>query len=157
MRLPCSIGAFFMCLAGPALAQAAGPGLSWLGTAGGSTGSFFPTCTNLNVAMLPGDAVTVRIWGDFNSPFVLGVAASATQCLPIPGIGNGLVLDLPISTVAIGLLTQTSPCLSCPPGFEPLTFTVPLFLPPGTAVSCQAASFGANNPAFTVAITATVQ
>jgi|RhiMethySRZTD1v2_1073278.scaffolds.fasta_scaffold01888_13 hypothetical protein len=156
MRLPCSIGAFFMCLAGPALAQAAGPGLSWLGTAGGSTGSFFPTCTNLNVAMLPGDAVTVRIWGDFNSPFVLGVAASATQCLPIPGIGNGLVLDLPASIVFGGLLTNMSPCLSCPPAFGFLTFTVPPTLPVGASVSVQAIGVGNGQLSFTVAITATV-
>src|SRR5262245_54235548 len=156
MRLPCSIGAFFVCIAGPALAQAAGPGLSCIGTVGGATGSYFPTCTNLNVAMLPGDSVTVRTWGDFSSPFVLGIAASATQCLPIPGIGNGLVLDLPASVVFGGLLTNWSPCLSCPPAFEPLTFPVPLGLPVGTSVSVQAIGVGNGQLSFTVAITATV-
>jgi hypothetical protein len=142
-------------VAAPMSAQAAGPGLSWYGTIGGSAGSFWPSCTNLNVAMLPGDSVTVRIWGDPGSPFLLATAASATQCIAIPGLGNGLVLDLPAFPVFGGLLTQMSPCLSCPPGFENLTLVVPP-LPPGTTVSVQALGFGNGLPSFTVAITASI-
>lgn len=146
-----------LCLAAAALAQQPGPGLTWAGTSGGSTGSFVPQCLALPVAAVRGETVTLRVWGDPNSVFVLAAASSATQCLPLPGLGNGLVLDLPVFTVAVGTLTQTTPCLSCPPGLEPLTFALPAFLPPGTTVAFQAVAMGANMPACTTAIAATVR
>ncbi|HEX6810088.1 MAG TPA: hypothetical protein VF384_00570 [Planctomycetota bacterium] len=150
-------GLIFAFAAASAAAQAAGPGLSWFGNAGGSAGSFFPTCTSLPVTALRGDTVTMHVWGDVGSPFVLGTAATATQCVPIPGFGNGLVLDLPASVLVGGLLTQISPCLSCPPGFTSLAFVVPATLPIGTTAAFQAVGFGNSQLAFTVAITATVQ
>ena len=99
----------------------------------------------------------MRVWGDPGSPVVIGVAATATQCLPVPGLGNGLVLDLPAFPVASGLLTQGTPCLSCPPAFEPLVFVVPVSLPLGSSVAFQALGFGNSQPAFTTAITIQVQ
>jgi hypothetical protein len=157
MRLPCISTIVLVLLAAPALAQSVGPGLMWNGTLGGTAGSFFPSCTNLPVVALRGDAVALRVWGDFGSVYLLGTAASANQCLPFPGIGNGLVLDLPAFPVASGLLTLVSPCLSCPPAFDQLLFTVPQSLPIGAMVSFQAAGFGNGQFTFTVAITATVQ
>lgn len=156
MRLACSCGVVLATLTTPAFAQISGPGLTWAGTIGPYAGSFLPNCTAVNVAMVPGDNVTVRIWGDLNSPFVLGVAATATQCVAIPGFGNGLVLDLPAFPVVGGILSQTTPCLACPPGLQPLTFPVPLTLPLGASISLQAVGFGYGQPAFTIAITATV-
>ncbi|MFY9342772.1 MAG: hypothetical protein WAT39_09800 [Planctomycetota bacterium] len=137
-------------------AQSVGPGLTWTGTSGPSTGSFFPSCQNLPVAAMPGDTVTLRVWGDPGSLFVVGVAASASQCLPIPGIGNALVLDLPASPVWSGILTQLTPCLACPPGYEALTLLLPPTLPTGTGASLQAVGFGNGLLTLSVAITATV-
>lgn len=141
----------------PVAAQFPGPGMTWTGTAGGSTGSYLPTCANLPVDAVRGDSVLLRIWGDPGSVFLLLTAGSANQCLPIPGIGNALMLDLPAFPVVAGVLTQLTPCLSCPPGYEPLPFVVPTSLPPGLVASFQSVGFGANQFAFTIAITATVQ
>jgi hypothetical protein len=139
-----------------AAAQFAGPGISWAGTSGTGTRSFVPNCTNTPVPARPGETVTLTVWGDVLAPFGLFAAASGTQCLPVPGLGNGLILDFPVLTVAFGVLSQTTPCLSCPPGLEPMTFMIPPNTPPGTSISFQAASLGNGNPAFTAAITGSV-
>ncbi|MCA8965380.1 MAG: hypothetical protein KDC48_10860 [Planctomycetes bacterium] len=136
-------------------AQFAGPGLSWTGTLGASTRSFVPSCTNLPVAAVSGDTITLTIWGDQQALFGLFASTGANQCIPIPPLGNGLILDAPVVTVMFGLLTQTTPCLSCPPGLQTMSFTAPHGLPIGTTLSVQAATYGANQPAFTVAITGT--
>lgn len=136
-------------------AQFAGPGLSWTGTLGGSTRSFTPSCSNLPVAAVAGDTITLTVWGDQQALFGLFAATGASQCIPIPPLGNGLILDAPVVTVTFGLLTQTTPCLSCPPGLQTVTFTAPGGLPLGATLSVQAASFGNGQPSFTVAITGT--
>lgn len=151
-----TLSLFATLFAAAAVAQAPGPGLTWAGTAGGATGSYFPNCRNLPVIAVPNDNVVLRVWGDPGSVFLLLAAGSANQCLPIPGVANGLVLDFPVFPVAAGLLTQTTPCLSCPPGFEAFAFVVPP-LPIGSTASFQAVGFGAGQFAFTVAITAVVQ
>lgn len=143
-------------VAATASAQAPGPGLTWTGTVGGAAGSFFPSCASLPVTALRGDGITLRVWGDPGSPFAVLAAAGTGPCLPIAGIGNGLVLDASVFPLAAGVLTMTTPCLSCPPGLQPLAFVVPTFLPIGTAASFQAVAFGSNQFAFTVGITATV-
>lgn len=143
-------------LLGPATAQFFGPGLSWAGTSGNGTRSFVPTCQNLRVTAVPGETVTLTIWGDPQAPFALFAATSGSQCLVFPGINNGLVLDFPVETVLFGVLTQQSPCLACPPGMEALQIPIPNGLPPGTALSVQAASIGNRALAFTTAITATI-
>ncbi|MBM4059516.1 MAG: hypothetical protein FJ265_00255 [Planctomycetes bacterium] len=137
-------------------AQFAGPGLSWSGSSGGNARSFVPSCTNLPVAAVPGETVTVTVWGDVLSPFVLLAAWSGTQCVQFPGVGNGLILDPPVLTVTCGVLTQTTPCLSCPPGLEPLPFVLPAWLPAGTALALQGGAFGSGQPSFTIAITGRV-
>ena len=149
--IPCL---FTTLLATTAAAQMPGPGLTWTGASGG--GSFLPSCTSIAVTAAAGDSVALNVWGDPGAPFLLFGGASATQCLPIPGVGNGLVLDFPIALLASGTLTQLTPCLACPPGYQALPFVVPA-LPPGVSASFQAASFGNNVLALTVAITATVQ
>jgi len=81
----------------PAFAQQPGPGLSWYGSSSNSTGSFYPGCHVLPVTMVPGETVTVTVWGDVHSPFGLFLAIDARQCLQIPGLGGGLALDFPCS------------------------------------------------------------
>lgn len=148
---------FTLALAPAAPAQLPGPGLTWNGSGGNSAGSYLPSCTNLPVATAAGENVAVRVWGDMQSFYVLFAAGSGSQCLPFPGIGNGLILDPPIVTVTAGVLTQITPCLACPPGYQEHAFTIPGGIPAGTALALQAAGFGAGNPSFTVAITATVR
>lgn len=143
------------CLTAAAVSQSTGPGLDWV-SSGGTAGSFRPSCVNLPTTTAQGDRVTVRVWGDPGSPFALAAAFRAVPCQPVPGIGNGLMLGTPLFVVGTGTLTQTTPCLSCPPSYEATTFTMPSFLPVGTAVSVQALAFGNNSPALTVAITVTV-
>jgi len=143
-------------LTAAATAQAAGPGLGWAGSSGTFARSFFPSCTNMPVQAVPGETVTVSVWGDFHAPFALFAASSGSQCLPIPGVGNALILDMPIFTVTFGTLNLVTPCLSCPPAFENVQFTVPPQVPPGASISFQGATFAVNNLSFTVAITGTV-
>ena len=146
-----------VCLfASTSAAQLAGPGLSWSGSSGNFARSFLPSCQNLPVVAVPGETVTLSVWGDSMSPFALFAAGSGSQCLVFQGIGAGLVLDFPIATVTFGVLTQQSPCLSCPPGHQDLQFVLPPGLPPGTALALQGAALASGNPSFTVAITGTV-
>lgn len=157
MRSTTIAALFATCLTATAVAQLPGPGITWSGTLGGSAGSYMPSCNNLPVPSIRGEIVDLRVWGDQNAGFILLASASTTPCVPIPGVGNGLLLAQPVFVVALGMLTQVTPCLSCPPGFEAHRFTVPTFLPPGTSITFQAGSFGDRRPALTVAITATVQ
>ncbi|MEO6597408.1 MAG: hypothetical protein ABIP94_21910, partial [Planctomycetota bacterium] len=114
------------------------------------------TCTSLPVSTSHNENVSLRISGDMNAPFLLFASGTTMPCLSIPGVGNGLVLGLPADLVAVGILTQVTPCLSCPPGYEAFNFTVPTSLPSGMVISFQAASFGNGQLALTTAITVTV-
>ena len=141
----------------PALpAQLAGPGLNWLGTVSGGAGSFAPSCTVLPVNAVRGESVTLRVWGDVQSPFALFASAGTVACTPFPGIGNGFLLASPVVTVTFGVLTQFSPCLSCPPAYQAMNFSIPATVPPNTMVAFQAAGFGNQSLSFTVALAATV-
>lgn len=146
---------FVVALAAGATAQFTGPGLSWSGAIGPGVRSFTPSCTNLPVAAIAGDTITITVWGDQQAIFGLFASTSANQCIQIPPLAGGLILDAPIVTVTFGLLTQTTPCLACPPGLQNLTFTTPPSLPLGTTLAVQAATYGASQPGFTVAITGT--
>lgn len=154
--LPASCLCAVLFAVSPLSAQRAGPGLGWYGTSGNTAVSYVSDCTPRTVASQRRETVTLRVWGDMNSPFVLFVAASASSCIPIPGLGGSLVADGPFATLAVGVLTQTTPCLSCPPGYEDLVFGVPGTVPIGTSLSVQAIALGAGRASFTVAITATV-
>lgn len=141
-------------LAPAAAPQNVGPGLLWGGSAGTSAGGFVPSCTPQSVALVGGDTVTLAVWGDFNSPFGLFAAASASQCVTFPGVGGGLVLDQPVVPLGAGVLNLVSPCLSCPEAFASFTFTVPRGVPGGVTFGLQALGFGGGRPAFTVAVVA---
>jgi hypothetical protein len=151
-------GLLFTASFAPAVpAQLVGPGLNWLGSVSGGAGSFVPSCTVLPVNAVRGESVTLRVWGDVQSPFALFAAASTAACTPFPGIGNGFLLASPVVTVTFGVLTQFSPCLSCPPAYQAMNFSIPATVPPNTMVAFQAAGFGNQNLSFTVALAATVQ
>ena len=137
-------------------AQLAGPGLTWLGSSSSFAGSYLPSCQNLPVAVVSPETITIRVWGDTMSPFGLFASTGGSQCIPIPGFGGGVVLDFPVVPVTAGLLTETSPCLSCPPGLITLQFAIPPGLPPGVSLALQAIGVGNGSLAFTVAITGTV-
>lgn len=156
MRHPILAAVVSLSVIGSASAQFVGPGISWSGSSGAGVRSFVPDCSNLAVVATPGETVTLTVWGDVQAPYALFAAMSGTQCLPIPGLGNALVLDLPVFTVAFGVLSQTTPCLACPPGLQPMTFPLPPGLPRGTSISFQAVSFGNRGVSFTSAITGTV-
>jgi hypothetical protein len=147
---------FASLLATAARAQLAGPGLNWLGTVSGGAGSFAPSCTVLPINASRGESVTLKVWGDLQSPFGLFAAGSSAPCTPFPGIGAGLLLGQPVVTVTFGVLTQFSPCLSCPPAFQVMTFSIPATVPPNTMVVFQAVGYGNRNLSFTVGIAATV-
>jgi hypothetical protein len=144
-------------LCAPITAQVAGPGLTWAGSSSGNTGSHVPACTNLPIGAVRGESVSLGVWGDRQAPFALFVAPMAPLCLPIPGIGNALMLGpTPLVLVAAGTFSQQSPCRACPPGLQSLLFQVPLAAPLGATLSFQAIGVGGQQPAFTVAISARV-
>jgi hypothetical protein len=80
------------------------------------------------------------------------MASTAGQCLPVPGVGNFLILTNP--TIAMsGVFTEGDPVLSCPGGLASFTFTFP-FLPPWTPIAIQAVGTLPNGTlALTSAIT----
>ena len=137
-------------------AQFPGPGLTWQGSQSQFGGSFLPSCQNLPVTLLSPETITIKVWGDMMSPFGLFASASGSQCVPIPGIGGFVILDFPFFVVTAGLLTEVSPCLSCPPGLQTLQFNIPPGLPPGTSLALQGIALGNGQLGFTIAITGTV-
>lgn len=142
--------------ASAASAQLSGPGLQWQGSSGTSAGSFLPGCVTHPVSAVVGETVTLQVWGDFQAPFVLFASLNESTCLTFPGIAGGLLLGFPIFQVSSGVLTQISPCLSCPAAFAELVAQIPPTAV-GAKFSLQAASLGFGQPGFTVAIRAAVQ
>ena len=141
-------------LAAPA--QLAGPGLTWQGSQGQFAGSYLQSCQNQPVTLLSPETITIRVWGDMMSLFGLFASVSASNCIPIPGIGGFVILDFPVVPVTAGLLTEVTPCLSCPPGLQTLQFAIPPGLPPGTSLALQAIGVGNGNLSLTIAVTGTV-
>jgi hypothetical protein len=137
-------------------AQLAGPGLTWQGSQSQYAGSFLPSCQNQPVTVLSPETITIKVWGDMMSPFGLFASASGSQCIPIPGFGGFVILDFPVVPITAGLLTEVTPCLSCPPGLLTLQFAIPPNLPPGTSLALQGIALGNGQLGFTIAITGTV-
>jgi hypothetical protein len=144
-------------LAPPAEAQLPGPGLTWQGSSGSSAGWFLPGCDAADVLAVPGEDVTLTIWGDAGAPCFLFLAPSATSCAPVAGVTGALALDSPLVLVFAGTLDQLTPCLSCPPGFTTLEAAVPTGLPSGLSVSYQALTLAAGVPALSAPLDARVR
>jgi hypothetical protein len=115
------------------------------------------SCTPANLNITAGDVVTVGIRGEWQAPYLLATAASATSCVAVPGILNSLVLDLPATIVLSGTLANPSPILSCPDGYTTITATLPPGFPIGTTIPIQALTYGPGTLlAFTGAIVLTI-
>ncbi len=143
--------------ASTAFAQFPGPGLLWQGDSGSSGGSFLPECVSDPVGTFPGETVTIQVWGDAQAPYLLFASLNEGPCISIAGVGGGLLLSPPVFPLSTGILTDVSPCLSCPEAVENVVAQVPPTTPVGTAFTLQALAFGGGQPAFTVGIRATVQ
>ncbi len=128
--------------------------------AGQACGPF--TCTPFPSGSLTTTAAslvrTVRVYGDANSLYVLAMSTGpiVQPCVPIPGIGNALILGAPMVVVAFGVtgpyLPSTS--LACHQGVGTVQLTLPPVSPSVIPFRIQALtySFLTQGPAFTVAI-----
>jgi hypothetical protein len=144
-------------LSNGASAQVVDPGLLWIGIgtfAGTGCGGF--TCTPVMTTVSPGEPATIQVRGLFATNWAVGLSASATQCLPIPGVVHNLALDFPIEVVLSGVFTDMDPIIICAGGRASVSFIFP-FLPAGTTFSLQAVAHRTDLlPAFTKPITVTV-
>src|SRR5262245_15401575 len=83
-----------------------------LTTANGATaGSFcwWFNCTPAPISLTANDVVSLRISGEWHAPYVLGASTTATSCVAYPGIFHNLVIDLPVTIMAMGSLDSVSP------------------------------------------------
>lgn len=113
-------------------------------------GSF--TCVPDSISISAGDAIDMRITGQFAAPYLLLISAGASSCVTIPNVLNALVLDDPVTIADIGTLNQLSPILACPAGYKAFIGPFPA-LPPGFSFGLQAATLGEGGvAALTVAI-----
>ncbi len=139
----------------PAAAQIVEPGITWSGTSGGIAGIFGFQCTPIEVAVTPGETVSLGIWGDYQAPYVIFASWSTGSCGRFPGIANMLVLDEPISLVGTGFLNNMTTWTNGPTGFEDITSQVSPSLPSGTSLTIQVVTLGSGIPAFTTGLTST--
>lgn len=143
-------------LAPSAAAQFAGPGLTWNGSSGSTASSFLPGCSVESVSLVPGETIDITVWGDPQAPYGVLLSLRTGACRTFSRIQGGLALEPHVLVLRVGTLTQVTPCLACPPGFERFSVDVPR-LPPGATVAVQALSFGNGAPGFTLAVEATVR
>lgn len=130
------------------------------GTAGEFCWQF--DCAPRPLTVVAGETLTLTINAPFQNFFAVGASFSATSCTPIPGIENALILDAPIVTLALGVVSQSSPMLACWGGFDNVSLPLPNGLPTGLAFSTQAVAVVPNATtidgiSFSVAVTNTVQ
>jgi hypothetical protein len=137
---------------------------------GGTTGngSFGQVCGPFSCvpatasAVLAGSTRQVTHWGAASTPFVIAISLlpATPMCLPFPGIGNALALDLPPVTLAVGVTApvgaSTTACRVTP---GRTVLAMPATAPPGIAFRLQSIgiSFATQGPAFTRAIDSVTQ
>jgi hypothetical protein len=101
---------------------------------------------------------TVRVYGDANSLYVLAMSTGpvAQPCVPIPGIGNALILGQPMMLLTFGVTGPLlpSPSIACRQGVGTYQLVLPIVAPSVIPFRLQALtfSFTTQGPAFTVAI-----
>lgn len=129
------------------------------GTVGQRCGPFTCVPFGSNAPVLSNALVRpVRIYGDANSLYVLAMstAPAIAPCVPIPGIGNALILGQPAVAISIGVtgpyLPSTS--LACRQGVATYQLALPPVSPAVIPFLLQAVtySFSTQGPAFTVAV-----
>ncbi|HEX6810089.1 MAG TPA: hypothetical protein VF384_00575 [Planctomycetota bacterium] len=128
----------------------------------GTAGEFCWTfdCTPRQLAVVSGETLTMRINGPHQTLFAIGASLGASNCIPIPGFTNALILDVPIIVLSFGLISQQSPILACWGGTETVQFQVPPGLPTGVSFATQAiADLQGPTPglSFSVAVVSNVQ
>src|SRR5688572_29596694 len=113
-----------------ATSQAIDPGLLWIGIgtfAGTGCNGF--SCTPHQTTVQPGQPATIQVRGVVGTSWAVGLSASATQCVPIPGVVHNLVLDFPIDIALSDVFVDMDPIIICAGGRASFTFVFP-FLPP---------------------------
>jgi hypothetical protein len=161
LLLPCVVS--LATIATPAVAQftADAVGFHWVGAAGNTAGPFCQgfQCAPDATTVSPGESATLLVRGDPYAVFVVGLSATATSCIPIPGVSHSLVLDAPIYVAFTGTLDQLSPILSCPSGEKTIPISFPTTAIPGTSLAIQAIVLPISSfapPSLTQAIVLTV-
>jgi hypothetical protein len=100
----------------------------------------------------------IRIYGDANSLWILGMSTTpvSTPCLPIPGFGNALILGQPLVVVAWGVTGPLlpGPTVACQQAVATYNLTLPPVAPQVLPFFLQAVvdSHATGTPAFTVAV-----
>jgi hypothetical protein len=117
-------------------------------------------CTPRTSTCTAGETLTLRVNAPQSSFFAIGASLSATGCISLPGIDNSLVIDLPIVTLAVGIVANASPALSCWGGTVSVPFTVPAGVPHGLSFATQALAEvpdrNGTGPALSVAVITTI-
>lgn len=117
-------------------------------------------CTPRASTAVAGETLTLRVNAPLQAFFAIGVSLGATSCLPIPPIGNDLVLDPPVFTLAVGFVSTPSPILACWGGTQTVLLPLPPTLPQGFTFATQAGaavpSTSVNSVAFSVAVLTTI-
>jgi hypothetical protein len=131
------------------------------GSFGQACGPF--SCTPATAsAVLAGSTRQVTHWGAESTPFVVAISLlpAAPMCLPFPGIGNVLELDLLPVTLAVGVTaTVDASTFACPVTPGRTVLAMPPTAPPGIAFRLQSIgiSFSTQGLAFSRAIDSVTQ
>jgi len=117
-------------------------------------------CTPRASTCTVGETLTLRVNAPFNNLFAIGASFSATSCLQVPGIANALVIDLPVVTLAVGVVSTPSPVLACWGGTVAVPMQIPAGVPHGLSFATQALAdvpgTAGTAPAFSVAVITTI-
>lgn len=149
---------------GDALAQVR-PGIFGYQVSGvnGTGGDFCHTfdCTPRTLDATAGETLTLRVNAPLQALFAIGASFSATSCVTLPFAANMLVIDAPVVTLTVGVVSQGSPILSCWGGTQPTPLALPPGLPVGLSFATQALAvmpiLGGTGPAFSVAVVTTIR
>jgi hypothetical protein len=105
--------------------------------------------------------LTLRVNAPLQALFAIGASFSATSCVSFPFAANALVIDPPVVTLTVGVVSQGSPILSCWGGTQATPLALPPGLPVGLSFATQAIAdvplLGGNGLAFSVAVLTTVR
>jgi hypothetical protein len=117
-------------------------------------------CTPRPSTAVAGETLTLRVNAPLQAFFAIGLSLGASNCVPFPLIHNDLVLDMPIYTLAVGVVSTPSPILACWGATETVLLPLPPNLPQGFAFATQSVaavpSTSVNSLAFSVAVLTTI-
>lgn len=83
------------------------------------------TCQPTPVGLASGTSFYVQTWGDFGSPYVVMVSATANTCTPIPPFHHSLALGAPLFQLGAGVITSRLNGL-CVGGIGGFTVNLPI-------------------------------